>query len=151
MPPESRHVRPPWEDRFQTPTADDLIRCLENEQRQAFELARGSLLEIDSLEEHLAWRGIPWRWSFSYRLADQNEPPLAYLVPEPGHPRLVLPLAADAVSSQALSRIPKSLRGPIIHAPRVGETRWTAWELNAPGQVSDLIEFAQASLGLVRA
>lgn len=135
-------ARPPWEDRFRTPTVQDLLNGFNRQQAQLVEYARKRLLEDDSVREELAWTGVPWRWTFVYR-SGSDERARAYLIPQPARPQMSAPLPADAIASLEIRKLPRFVRDALVHAPQVGAARWPHWELANRTQVDDLV-------GLVR-
>lgn len=135
-------ARPPWEDRFSTPTAAELLGGFNRQQAQLIEYARGRLLESEGVREELMWTGIPWRWTFVYR-AGSEERARAYIVPQPARPQIAAPMPAEMVAAMDLRKLPRFVRDALVHSPQVGAARWPQWEVTNRPQVDELV-------GLVR-
>jgi hypothetical protein len=135
-----------WEDRYRTPNPEDLIRGMEGPGRELFLHVRGELAALAGVRESLSWQGIPWRWSFSYRMAGGREA-FAFLVPQPGRPLLGLPLGECVFDTVLESKISKPVREAILHAPAIGSVRWTQWELTSRTQAEDLLILARCAHG----
>jgi hypothetical protein len=131
-------MRRAWEDRYRTPTQDELVRGMDGPARDLLQYVRERLRALPGVGEFLAWQGIPWRWSFSYRLPGEREA-FAYLVPQPGKPLLGLPLGECAFDAVLESKISKPVREAILHAPVIGSVRWTQWELTSRTQGDELL------------
>lgn len=144
--------RDPWQDRFNTPSAGALVSAIAAPQRQLFDSARAGLVALD-LTEQLGWRGLPWRWAFSYALPAAEDPStlaIAFLVPKPERPSLAIPLDAATIRELPLRRMSKGVRDTLAHAANVGGVLWPEWELTSPNQATELVDLARRRLDLLR-
>lgn len=142
-------VRSAWEDRFKAPTWEEL-RAGSNKQLGALlDHARERILALPGTREQLAWHGIPWRWSLAFRAAIDLERPIAFVVPQPNHPRLAVPLASEVLATIASAKLPKTIREAILHAPQVGGVRWPSWELFNRTQFAELLGLIELRLRAV--
>ena len=128
-----------WEDKFHAPRLEALLGELNRQQLAWTEHIRSSMSQLPGTQEHLKWEGIAWRWSLSFTCSESPRA-LCYLVPQPAHPKLVVPLALDLLSTIESSSVPKWLREGIFQSPLVGQIRWTTWELASKSQIDELLE-----------
>lgn len=137
--------RPAWTDRFQEPTILGLEGELSEAHRALFVKARAGFRNLEGVRESVEWAGIPMRWSFVYRIKGQ-ERALAYLVPDPTKPTLVLPLTLSDIEAILAKRIPKFVHQSIIHAAEVDGVRWAQWFLTSLPQVRELSRLVACKL-----
>lgn len=131
-------TRTAWEDRFRTPEADELFIDLDKIKLSAVDATRSALTALPDVSERLEWLGLPWRWAFVYTRGDE-QPPLAYLVPQTGRPQLVIPMPEDVILGLTGKRIAKTLRDGLIFANEVSGIRWPQWELTSKSQAEELL------------
>lgn len=134
--------RDPWKDRFHTPSFDELVASFNRQLGSLLELARHKLLEFPGIRDEVAWQGIPWRWAVVFRWDAEPTRPWAYLVPEPGKPRLVLPLPADVIARLPARRLTKPTRDGIVHSAEVSGVHWAQWDLSNRPQLDELMVIA---------
>ena len=134
-------IRKAWEDKYRVPTAADLLAALAGPHGELLRTAREALGQFAT--ERIAWLGIPWRWSLVYS-TPKGVRPLTYLVPQPGRPLMVLPLGGEVALDVLERKLSRPVRDAILHAPVVGEVRWTQWELTSKAQVEELLRLARA-------
>lgn len=139
-------ARRAWEDRYRTPSLPDLVRGMDAQARDLFQMMRQHLGALPGVREQLGWEGIPWRWSLSYHLPG-TAAVFAYLVPQPAKPLLGLPLAAGVLETVLGGRLSKPVREAILLAPAVGSVRWTQWELASKTQIEELAALVRSAHG----
>jgi len=135
-----------WENRFQVPTADQLIAGVCRSLIPATDLSRRTLLEVESASEAVQWRGV-WHWTLVYATS-ASEPGLAYIIPDPSRPRLCIPFPESLLTEPAVKRLPKIVRDGLLAAPAVAGTCWPVWEIQSKAQVTEvlsLLEFKPVS------
>lgn len=140
-------MRPAWQDRFALPSRDELLCAFGTQQRRLLDLVREHMLALESVEESLSWRGIPWRWTFGYSMEGENDRPWAYLVPQPGKPLFAMPvtsLALEALDARKHSRV---LREGVSHASQVAGVFWPTWELTSKTLTEELLVLARRRHG----
>jgi hypothetical protein len=135
-----------WEDRFRAPTWEELRNASNRQMASLLEHAREKLVRLPNVRERLAWHGIPWRWSLAFSVPCDPDRPVAFLVPQPNHPRLAVPLPAEVLAQINLPRYSKPVREAILHAPQVAGVRWPAWELLNRNQFAELLDLIHARL-----
>ncbi|QOJ00687.1 MAG: hypothetical protein HRU70_09360 [Phycisphaeraceae bacterium] len=138
------HERSAWEDRFRTPSESVLMGAIPKGVVPAFERMRAGLAELPGVEEHLAWCGVPWRWSWEYRAADgsvggEDGHGLAYVVPNPARPALVVPVPDSTLGLLSGRDVSKPVREQVAVTPSVGGWRWAAWDLTSRGLADELL------------
>ncbi len=140
----AKEIRMPWENRFEQPTIEAL-RSPYNKQLGGYhDTARDFLLKFDNIEETIDWHGLPWRWSSRFDIIGvSNERGWVYLVPDPEGPRLSIPLTEEMVEKLPKTRLKKHVREGIDHAKRIGDVRWTDWEITGKAQLDDLLKIAK--------
>jgi hypothetical protein len=138
-----KHV---WEDRFRSPTWAELAAVFPRAQASLIEQARERLLSVPLVRERLAWHGIPWRWSLSYTTETDGPSPVAFLIPQPGKPRLAVPLPAELISVVPLRKLSKPVREAIVYAPQVAGVRWANWELTGQGVLDEVLALVEQKM-----
>ncbi|MFA6045282.1 MAG: hypothetical protein WC718_09875 [Phycisphaerales bacterium] len=130
--------RPVWSDRFTRPEPEVLGTGFAKLSQGAFDLARARLRAIDGVRESIQWRGV-WNWTFGYFLADESEPALAFLVPDPERPRLSLPFPDALIADLPARKLARSVRDVLAHAPVVDGLRWPMWDLATKTETEELL------------
>lgn len=131
MPALSYKPSSPWENKFRTPRAEDLLSGLARPLAQVFESARQRLRESAAgVREEIVWQGLPWHWTFAYR-AEGEAAARIYLVPEPGKPRMVIPISAERLGRVPLRKLSKPAREALAHGVEVDGLHWTEWDLSS--------------------
>lgn len=130
--------RPVWSDRFTRPEPEVLGTGFAKLSQGAFDLARTRLRAIDGVREEVQWRGV-WNWTFGYFLADEGEPALAFLVPDPERPRLALPFPDSMIAELPARKLARVVRDVLAHAPVVDGLRWPMWDLSTKTETEDLL------------
>lgn len=136
--------KPVWEDRFATPTAEALRRDLSKQSVALIDHLRTALLSVSGVRETVAWCGVTWKWSLVYK--DSSGRIVAYIVPQPAHTKLVLPLSTHILSRLPSREVTKWLRDGITQATAVGEIRWAHWEFQSKANTEELLWLLEARL-----
>lgn len=150
MPPVTK-TRIAWEDKFRTPTPEELLLGPSKQPESLIAECRERLMALEGVTEELSWHGVPWRWTFAYRMEDAEDTrPLAYVVPQPGKGRVSIPLTHTQIAALPLRKLSKFIRDGLLHAPDVGGVRWVQWEPTAKSQIDEIMKIAEVKLGLCR-
>jgi hypothetical protein len=138
-------VRSAWEDKYRKPEAADLLGDIAKAVLPAFEFARARLAGLAGVSESLEWQGFPWRWSLVYRRARgaPGERALAYLVPQPARPLLVVPVPASAIEGMERRRIARAVRDLVHLSPEVGPVRWSQFEVSSKTFAEEVLELVR--------
>lgn len=139
----ARYARPAWEDRFAMPSREDLLEAFGRQQRHLIDLMSERLLSLESVEESLSWRGIPWRWTLAYCMEGETDRPWAYLVPRPGKPLFAMPIMSDTIDLLDARKLSRVLRDGLAAAVNVAGVRWPQWELTGKPLTEELLALAK--------
>lgn len=143
-------ARSAWENRFRCPGHDELVEHYPKLVAALFTHARQRLIALDGPGEVLAWHGVPWRWSYAYRLSgeDSSAPAFAYLVPMTPQPVISLPIRTSQAGELPLKKLSKFVRDGVLFASDVGGLLWAQWELTSKTQADEIVDLAARKLAL---
>lgn len=144
-----KKTRTAWEDRFRTPSVDDLREAYPKQLGNLLDLARESLRGREGVAEEISWQGLPWRWTFLYYLNGDRSRPWAYLVPDPEKPKVSLPLSRDMVDSLPMHRFKKHVKDGVLQSRLVAGVYWATWELTSKAQLADILDLVTRELKVV--
>jgi len=144
-------ARSPWEDRFQTPSTQALLDAMHKPLLALLEQARAALLALPGVAESVGWQGVPWRWSFAYRVEGDPTRALAFLVPQPSRPQLAVPLTDEMIAALPIRKLAKPVRDAFVFSPKISGVCWPCWELSAKTQVDELMSVVQVKHGMAHA
>lgn len=136
-----------WENKFRTPVREELLAGLAKPHAQLIEAARLRLREVPRVREDLIWQGLPWRWTFAFRIDGDPSRPWAYLVPEPGKPRLVLSLTLEELARFPVRKLTKPARDPLSHGVEVDGIHWVEWEITSRALLDEVLTLAMSRRG----
>jgi hypothetical protein len=138
-------VRSAWEDKYRKPSTPGLIGEVARPLQTVLEFARERLARLDGVHESLEWQGFPWRWSLVFRRARgaPGERALAYLVPQPARPLLVVPVPAEALERMERKKIARPVRDLVHLSPAVGPVRWCQFELSSKTFAEEVLELVR--------
>lgn len=139
----TKHIRTPWQDRFRKPSVDDLRDHYNKQLGGLLDAAREALCSGTRVHEEIAWQGLPWRWTLTYRCEGSRGPVWAYLVPDPQRPILVMPLTRELVGTLPMTRLKKHIRDAIISSRLVSGIHWATWELTSKSQLAEVLEIVE--------
>lgn len=132
-----------WENRFHRPTFDELCKGLTRQASELIGAARDRLRRLPGVTEELSWEGLPWRWTFLYRMPGDNGRAWAYLVPDPAKPLIALPLTQEMLSSLALHRVKKHVKDGVAQARLVNGVHWATWEITGKTQLAEVMQLVE--------
>lgn len=144
-------ARSAWNDRFRTPTLDELLEPFNRQLCGLIETARERLVELPKVTERLSWQGIPWRWTLVYRWEGQPERAWAYVVLDPARLRLALPMTTELIAKLPAKKLSKPTRDGIVQASEVAGVHWAQWELVNKPQLDELMGIAETKHQLLAA
>ena len=140
MPRRSIAHRSPWEDRFTTPTTENLFEAIENDLVDLARVLRSGLKDDFGLTERLEWCGVPWKWSLTYRAGRAARSDIvAYLVPNPETPTVVFRLTHEQFSTLPIRKLSRHIRDGLAPTRLVAGVCWPEWKFQSPTQVQDLV------------
>jgi hypothetical protein len=135
-----KKTRTAWEDRFRTPSLEELREQYNRQVLSLVDMALDRLRGYGDLSEDLAWQGLPWRWTIIFRSAKDGTNAWAYLVPDPEKPKLSMPLTAEMVQAMPLHRMKKHVRDGVLLSRLVDGIYWATWDLTGKDQLKDVLE-----------
>lgn len=138
--------RAAWEDRFRTPTAEELLGALGKQLSSLTIAVRDRMTSLTGCHEELTWHGIPWRWTFVYRSEARPDRAVSYLVPQPSKPFLVLPISQDAIGKIPLRKLSRPVRDSLGAASLINGFYWAQWDLQSRAQLDELLLIATSCL-----
>jgi len=133
-----------WENKFRTPSGGELVGALTKPHAHLVDVARRHFLGNAGVREELVWQGLPWRWTFAFRHEADPTRPWAYVVPEPGRPRVVLPVTMEELARFPVRKLSKVVRDPLAHGVEVDGVRWVEWELASRAIVDEVLALVVA-------
>jgi len=138
----STPVRHLWEDRFASPSADLLMHALPAMPGEALASLRKLLTDEYECNEHLGWRGLPWRWTLSYSTAGGRHAPdpLAHIVPNPAAPTVIFRMSHEEFADLPVRKLSRYVRDGMAQAKLVAGVCWPEWAVQSQAQVSDLAD-----------
>lgn len=136
--------KPVWEDRFATPGVDILRADLSKQSLALVDHLRSILMSVSGVRETVSWCGVSWKWSLVYK--DSHGRIVAYIVPQPAHTKLVLPLSTHILSRLPSREVSKWLRDGVSQATVVGDIRWAHWEFQSKANIEELLWLLEARL-----
>lgn len=111
--------------------------------------ADSAATDAPGLHETLAWRGLPWRWSWAYTLDAGDDTPgattaepqraVAYLVPAPAAPVLCVPLTYEMYEAMPKGVATTFVRQGITLAREIGDCRWVEWTITQPAHLDEVL------------
>jgi len=131
-----------WEDRFRSPTPEELLAAVCKSLLPATELASRILRDSESLRPTVQWRGV-WHWTIVFAHPGDPDPAAAYLIPDPIRPRLCIPFPEAAIADLPVKRLPKSVRDGLAHAPIVAGVRWPVWDIQNKAHTEELLSLLE--------
>ena len=146
MPPT--HGIIPWKDEYNTPTLKELRSGIQDEEmRNAFDLLRTKLLEIEEIEEHLEWKGDCWHWSFVYTLPSLKDP-LALVICAPEDVQISMPLERHIAEAIPTRRMKRAIRDGLELAQEPFDTNWAVWSVTTKSSVPDIFQVVKHRIQL---
>lgn len=142
--------RLPWEERWTTPTLDQLWEPNKEHHRRLLPTFMDGALQFDGMTQALQWHGEAWMWSIEINLpglglggkaAAQNA--FAYIVPRPETPLVCIPLAEDFIQALPMRRLNRFVRDGIKGAKQSVDLHWAKWTPSAQSEVDHLLDLVK--------
>ena len=137
----------PWEDRFNTPTVDDLrdaIAEVDEEALDRFDEACDLLAEICRGPQEIMWQGECWKWTLSYRLSRRKRGPRAIIIPNPGDLQIAMRIDDGFLDHLNPARFRRAVRDGLDLAADPFDTDWTVWPVSSGKVLSEIIQIIRA-------
>ena len=140
----AKATRLPWEDRWSTPTLEQLLEPIEENRRKIIDTLISRIGEYEGVGSNLAWHGISWRWTLELPLTiDGQTQPFIYIVPNPEAPIVCVPMPQDVVDRLPLKRLNRFIREGIRSAKCAVDTQWAKWTPSAGTEVEHLMDLVK--------
>ncbi len=132
--------RASWDDRFATPSIEDLFAAIEPEMLALTQTLREAIHGNPELVESLRWCGLPWRWALTFTPAEaqSEQGAVAYLVPNPEAPSVVYRLTLEQAGELDLKKLSRFTRDGLAQARLVAGVAWPEWKYQTPNQIKEL-------------
>lgn len=140
--------RQAWQDRFRTPTIDELVAGFNKQLAGAVNHARERLLATEGIKEEVSWQGV-WRWTLVYRIPGDDRA-WAYIVMDPTKPRLAIPVPDELIAELPVKKLSKFVRDGLAHAPSVDGLRWAHWDIQGKTQADDILSLTEFKLSAAK-
>ena len=134
----------PWEDRWTTPTLEQLLEPVDENRRKVIDALIERINAYEGMEQALVWHGTSWRWSLQITLTSaRGTAPFAYIVPNPEAPVICLPLTQATVDRLPIKRLNRFIREGIRSAKCAVDTHWAKWTPSAGTEVEHLMDLVK--------
>lgn len=141
--------RLPWNDRFSKPEVDQLSAHYDGSACALFDSARKNVSQSESVEERLAWQGLPWRWTLVFEHPSDPTRAFAYLVPDPATPKISVPLTPEMIQRLPLKRMKKTIRDGIETGNRINSVIWACWDIGSENQLDEILDIVNCKLAYI--
>ncbi|MEM7681651.1 MAG: hypothetical protein AAF288_06830 [Planctomycetota bacterium] len=140
-------ARIPWEDRWNAPTVEALLKDHKESHAKAFNSFLEGASKFEGVALSIAWHGEAWKWAIEFNLphaglggkeADQMS--MAYIVPRPETPEVAIPLAPSFLEVLPMRRINRFVREPIRSARQAVDVHWGLFTPSAQTEVDHLLD-----------
>ena len=136
--------RMPWDDRWTTPTLEQLLEPFEESgKRKILDTLIANFASFDGVQQNLIWYGSAWKWTLEFTLAAEGRrpvTPMAYLVLNPVQATVSIPLTDEVLTQIPIKRLNKYVRENIRSAKRAVELHWALWCPTASTEVDYLTD-----------
>ncbi len=139
------YERLPWQDRFNEPSPKVLRSGLSADTAGYFDRARSNLLDMDGVQEAVAWYGQCWCWAIEYR-TNGSDDPLALLIPSPCDLQFAMPLDKQFITTLPVARMKRAVRDGLELAQEPFDTNWGIWSLQQGNLLEDMEDLARRKL-----
>lgn len=135
-----------WEDRFRTPTPLELREHYNKLNSSLFDQTRAALLQLGVLRERMNWSGEPWHWACVYLTGDDEDHPVAYLVPDRACLKLVVALPADLLPGLRVENLRAETREAIRASKTVCGGSWPVFDITSKAKLDDVMALVKRRL-----
>ena len=135
-----------WEDRWSTPSLDQLLEPFQEDQRDLANSLIERIRLYDGVTECYKWYGTAWKWTVQFDVQDQKGKhldTLTFLVPDPACPLVCIPLTEPALNQLPMRRLSKFIREGIRGAKRAVEVYWAYWQPSNQTEIDGLLDLAK--------
>lgn len=133
----------PWEDRWNQPSAEELLKPYQENMRKVVDLLREQLGQLENVACEVRWHGLAWKWTLQYSLtgdADPDQTPLCYVVPNPESLIVSIPMSEDVIATLPMRRLNRYIRDAVRSSKRAETLHWATWTPTAMTEVEHLVD-----------
>ncbi|MEM6552787.1 MAG: hypothetical protein AAF750_11765 [Planctomycetota bacterium] len=142
--------RLPWEERWTTPTLDQLWDAQKEHHKRVLPSFLEGTQAFDGLEQSLQWHGEAWMWTVEINFPEAelggkaaNQNAFAYIVPRPETPLVCIPLEEAFVEAVPMRRLNRFIRDGIKGAKQSINIHWAKWTPSAQTEVDHLLDLVK--------
>lgn len=137
-------TRLPWEDRWTTPTLDQLLEPIEENRRKVIETLIERITAYEGVTTNIAWHGVSWRWTLELNLTlGEQTRPFVYIVPRPETPQVCIPMSQAVTDRLPFKRLNRFIRDGIRSAKCAVNTQWAKWTPSAGTEIEHLMDLVK--------
>jgi len=119
-----------WEDRWNQPTADELIASITEDRRSYIVELINHARSFETYEEEVIWAGTGWHWTLVFRMPggdDTAQDTFCYIVPRHEEPLICIPLTKEVLEKLPIRRLNRLVRDELRLAKRGVAMNWAMW------------------------
>lgn len=138
--------RLPWQDRWNEPTLDDLLKEIKETHRKPLDNIMAGIESYEGITRRIIWTGQAWQWTIEYTLegchetGGENPNAMVYIVPNPEAPIVAIPLRNEQIEQIPLRRLNRFIRDQIRSAKRPVDIHWCKWTPTAQTEVEHIMD-----------
>ena len=144
-------TRLPWQDRWNEPTLEQLLDPIKEKEAhsKALNNVMAGIEAYEGIERRIVWMGQGWQWCIEYCLeglhesGPDNPDAMAYVIPDPEQPMLVIPLHDKQIEQIPLRRVNRFIRDQVRSAKCSVEIHWCKWSPSAQTEVDHLMDLVK--------
>ncbi len=124
-------TRLPWQNRWDQPTIEQLLKPLIAQRRRLLELIMKEADQYPQVDQQIVWYGPGWNWTIQYAFKDKHDglesDILCYLVANVETPLVCVPLSDAEIAKLPMRRLNKLIRNSIRIAKCAVTIHWAKW------------------------
>ena len=136
----------PWEDRWNEPSIEELLKPFQENMRKVVDLLREQLDQLENVEAEVRWHGMAWKWTIQYSLTQDVDPdrtPMCYVVPNPEGLIVSIPMSEEVIATLPMRRLNRYIRDAVRSSKRAETLHWATWTPTAMTEVEHLIDLVK--------
>lgn len=131
----------PWQDRWNIPSAEVLLKPYNELSTKLAETIMEQVLELGDVERTIVWHGDSWHWTFQFDLiTEQVEQGLCYLVPNPESFIVAVPMHRDLIAKLPMRRLNRYIRDAVRSSKCAVDLHWAMWRPSLKSEGEHLLD-----------
>ncbi|QDU72428.1 hypothetical protein [Mucisphaera calidilacus] len=140
----------PWQDRWNIPTSDALLKPYNELSHKLATTLMEQIVGLDTIERSIVWHGESWCWTFQFDLISDNvEHGLCYLVPNPEAFIVAVPLHRDLIAKLPMRRLNRYIRDSVRSSKCAVDLHWAMWRPSLKSEGEHLIDLIKRKKKLI--